>query len=102
MTQQASSIRPPDAGARPVMPSGLAGNEHVEGEGSRERSPVTEPALQLPRGGEDIVHERRGAAHGGYAARAGSRPPEPAAHAAPPHPPAAALDPPAPPGGDGP
>src|SRR3989442_11861236 len=101
MTQQASSIGPPDAGARSLMPSSLAGNEHVEGEGTRERPPVTEPALQLSRGGKDIVHERRGAAHGGDAARAEPCPLEPSAHAAPPYPPHAAPGAPAPSGGHG-
>src|SRR2546427_9888964 len=96
MTQQASSIGPPDAGARSLMPSSLAGNEHVEGEGTRERPPVTEPALQLPRGGKDIVHERREAAPGGGAPRAGPCRPQPPAHPARPYPPAAAPHPPAP------
>src|SRR5207248_11510420 len=98
MTQQASSIGPPDAGARSLMPSSLAGNEDVEGEGTRERPPVTEPALQLPRGGKDIVHERREAAHGGDAARAEPCRLEPAAHRARPYPPHPAPSPPAPSG----
>src|SRR2546429_6923957 len=101
MTQQASSIGPPDAGARSLMPSSLAGNEHVEGEGTRERPPVTEPALQLPRGGKDIVHERREGAHGGDAPPAGARRLQTPGPAAPAYPPDAPLRPPDPSGGPG-